>query len=280
MKLACVLLLTASVRAATIEEVLKKFTRYEDGWAYKLVAALEGAPANVVVTTDDGFQLTPLFAAVKAISEEQEGGDLVLRTLLERDDGKSDIAINVAGKAPDGMTLSPIMLAILHALEGKRDALDAVYALLRREDLDLRLAPAGQQLSVLGVALSAYAAGKLSGLAVAYALLEREDLDVNEVTHDEDGSRISPLGVLVGAVATSGGGSAGLEMARSLLARSDVDMHVPETLADGSSITPIKRCRLLLDEMPDKDALAPLVRLMDMLALRGAADDSTWKGEL
>ena len=275
--LGCVLvLLTASTALADLESVLKAATKFEDGWAIKLDRALkaEGADVNLLVEDPNnaGNMVTPLLVVLKAIAE-RKGGFAIFTNLLAH----KDIDLNIAGKAPNGEKMTPILYAILFAVHAdtghgdenigkhKHDSIHAAGALLARKEVNL----SGQKMSLLGMALSAYAAGQLRGLAVAKMLMKRDEINVNELTYSDDGSQVSPIGVMVTAVATQGG-SAGLEFAGELLQRADLDLHVKEVMSDGSITSPLKRCLILRKELPDNKAIQ---KLLNMMQLREIADD-------
>ena len=277
--LGCVLvLLTASTALADLESVLKAATKFEDGWAIKLDRALkaEGADVNLLVEDPNnaGNMVTPLLVVLKAIAE-RKGGFAIFTTLLAH----KDIDLNAAGSAPDGTKMTPILYAVLFAVhadtghgeenggEHRHDSIHAAGALLARKEVDLFAGREG--MSLLGMALSAYAAGQLRGLAVARMLLKREEINVNELTYSDDGSQVSPIGVMVTAVATQGG-SGGLEFAGELLQRSDLNLHAKEVMTDGSITSPLKRCLILRKELPDNK---PIQKLLNMMQLRQVADE-------
>ena len=132
---------------------------------------------------------------------------------------------------------------------------------------------------------------------------------MNGATLGEDGSKVTPLGTLVSAVAR--GGSAALEFARLFLARGDVDLRAAETLGDGARrlssrarepsarggsgvgdeaeappsrslspgtpTTPLERARLVLADLEGSAPLAELVRLMELRALADTSAQYKWR---
>lgn len=259
------LLALADAQQPSPSTLLGNAMTYETGWASALQDALKQkrVDANAKVVTAAKMEVTPLFVALKAVADGEAGGLELVNELLAR----KEVDVNVPCQA-DGVVATPVMLAVIAGISGSDDGYSVARALLARADVVLTPPPSAHgTASLLGYALSAYATGQLRGLAVARLLLARDDVDVNEIT-EHDGSRVSPLGVLVGAIATNGG-SGGLAMARALCMRSDVDVHAVETLPDGSTTTPLLRARRAREEWPELASLAEVAKLLELRAEAG-----------
>ena len=265
------LVAAAATDDAPLEHAVRSAMRREPGWDAALSLALlrDDCDANALVDAD-GAAVTALFAAARALADGADEALPVALALLAR--GGVDVNRPARGREGDVISPVFVVVAAASAGGDAALALARALLAHERLDLRAAepraISLLGYALSACGEsgrgggrergetsrslgdeaetgrphtssraaararAFFRYASGELRGLAVAKLLLARDDVDVNGLTLGEDGSKVTPLGALVSAVAR--GGSAALEFARLFLARGDVDLRAAETLGDGA----------------------------------------------